>query len=184
MAAIVHSHHSRRSMRRKFARGSFDWARLGRFTGFVCSCCKNHRMCPLLHATPDPLVPGVGIPIGHKAPLTILQEPTHRACPLLLVKLPRKTLKPQWIWIRLQLEARKCFLHSTIADLCSRFGTRQPLLMHPKLTVAPTCIEVGSAIQVDFTMPGVRPYLSPSRSSNSVLARSDGTLSPAQKYRH
>ena len=161
MAAIAHSPHSRRSKRRKLSRTSLGWVTLGRFPGFVCSCCKNHRSCPLLGATPNPLAPGVGIPMGHKASRTPLQEPTHRTCSLLLVNPPRKTLKPQRIWIRLQLEALNCFLQSIVADLCSRFGTRQPSLSynphqppHAFQTLnRPVCIEPRRTIQVGCPTP-------------------------------
>lgn len=170
MAAIAHSPHSRRSKRRKLSRTSLGWVTLARFPGFVCSCCKNHRSCPHLGATPYPLVPGVGIPFGHKASLTPLQEPTHRPCSLLLVPPPRKTLKPQRIRIRLQLEALRCFLQSTAADLCSRFGTRQPSLSYnPR---QPPCISNSQSSRLYRT-----PRHHPSRLPNPVYALTSPTSS-------
>jgi hypothetical protein len=43
IAAAVQSHHSRRSIRRKFARGSFDCANPGCFADFGLRSCKIHR---------------------------------------------------------------------------------------------------------------------------------------------
>jgi len=56
-AAAVQSHHSRRSMRRKFARGSFDCPNPGCLTVFGRG--KNHHAESTLFATPIVSVPAL-----------------------------------------------------------------------------------------------------------------------------
>src|SRR5580704_4942159 len=160
MAAIAHSHHSRRSKRRKLSRTSLGWVTLVRFPGFVCSCSKNHRSCPLLGAIPNPLVPRVGTPMGHKASPITLQEPTHRPCSLLQRKLPCKPLKSQKIRICIQEQALKCYLPRTIAALSSRFGTRAHAGPSPSPDPS-SAIQNGSPLHQPPTTP--IPHLPESR---------------------
>jgi hypothetical protein len=60
MAAVAQSHHSRRSIRRKFARGSLDCANPGRLAFFADSVAKFTERSLIVRVTPNVVVPGFG----------------------------------------------------------------------------------------------------------------------------